>query len=103
MSNAIEWKRLLKLARTECIYCGTKERLQLHHRNHKTKKFGFSNYPYYEVGAIARLKREIAKCDPVCAVCHTLIHGLSYWKCGQATCAQPRKQRGKPISAQPVI
>lgn len=93
MSTRIEMNRLLKAARTECVYCGVKERLQLHHRNHKTKSFGFTNYPHWEVGAMARLKREIAKCDPVCPTCHTLVHGISYWRCGQATCSRPRKQR----------
>ena len=62
-------------AREGCLYCGENLPICLafHHRDPNTKSFGLS--------AGSRLTRpiidkEVAKCDVVCANCHSIIHEI---------------------------
>jgi len=57
----------------QCIDCGYStcpEALQFHHRDPSTKEFGLGKFS----GSLARLMKEAAKCDLVCANCHRIRH-----------------------------
>ncbi|MCZ2109498.1 MAG: hypothetical protein LC118_08015 [Dehalococcoidia bacterium] len=56
-----------------CIRCGYNDNpaaIQLHHRDPATKVRGALT-PHT---SLPRLQREIAKCDPLCANCHSIEH-----------------------------
>lgn len=69
-------KRLLvESAGGKCIRCGYDKEvsaLQFHHRDPKTKSFGIAQKMYST--KIALLKKELEKCDLICANCHFEIH-----------------------------
>lgn len=56
----------------KCTICGTKENLEFHHRNPKTKISEISTLIHK--GSWKQLKAEIKKCDLVCTTCHRRIH-----------------------------
>ncbi len=69
-----EWVKRYKEERG-CKYCGEKfwACLEFHHKN-KDKEFIISNAR--NGSGFSRLKKEIEKCDIVCANCHRKIHFL---------------------------
>lgn len=57
--------------------------LDFHHRNEKDKDKGISHAVYY--WGLERLKKEIEKCDVICANCHRKLHWVEpkdkyFWK-----------------------
>lgn len=58
-----------------CKYCGENfwACLDFHHRNRKTKKFKINDICRGEVSDKI-LKKELEKCDVVCANCHRKLH-----------------------------
>ena len=56
----------------DCGYSTCPEALQFHHRDPSTKEFGLGKFS----GSLARLIKEAAKCDLVCANCHRMRHVL---------------------------
>lgn len=64
-------KRGLKCAR--CGVSGLRRELDFHHRDPATKKFKISRGLYHVSKAV--LTEEMAKCDPLCKVCHVREHG----------------------------
>jgi len=56
----------------DCGYATCPEALQFHHRDPSTKEFGLGKFS----GSLARLIKEAAKCDLVCANCHRVRHAL---------------------------
>ena len=56
----------------DCGYATCPEALQFHHRDPSTKEFGLGKFS----GSLARLIKEAAKCDLLCANCHRVRHAL---------------------------
>jgi len=58
-----------------CVFCldSRPEVLQFHHRDPKSKSFAIYKYGSRD---LSEIKLEIAKCDLMCANCHTSLH---YW------------------------
>jgi hypothetical protein len=54
----------------DCGYSSCPEALQFHHRDPSTKEFRLGEFS----GSLARLIKEAAKCDLVCANCHRVRH-----------------------------
>ena len=68
-------------AESACIECGEDHPacLDFHHRDPATKFFPVSNAPTRKV-SIARLQKEIDKCDILCSNCHRKLHaGVAKW------------------------
>lgn len=79
-----------------CVECGSRERIQFHHIEGKDFTISTKLGVRFET-----LCREIAKCIPLCVVCHARLHALEnkiwertrLWKKGK-TNKQPRQ--GEP-------
>jgi len=58
-----------------CLYCNKNHPacLQFHHRDPEIKAFGISEAVHNGIG-LDKLKKEIAKCDVLCANCHAKLH-----------------------------
>lgn len=56
-----------------CRRCGTREDLHLHHRDPSTKRAEVSAL-IDDRSSWARIWAEVAKCDVLCAACHTAHH-----------------------------
>lgn len=69
-----EWLTAYK-ATQKCKECGESRIpcLQFHHRDPSTKKFMINQS--HARHTITAIKREIAKCDVLCANCHLILHG----------------------------
>lgn len=63
-------------AKARCGYCGENHpaTLQFHHRDPSQKEFNVSEFVTRQLGGIDKLKKEIEKCDVVCANCHLKYH-----------------------------
>ncbi len=63
-------------AKSGCAYCGENHPavLQFHHRDPSQKKFNVSEFVTRQWGGMEKLKKEIEKCDIVCANCHLKYH-----------------------------
>ena len=60
-------------SKSQCKMCGYKEHpaaLQFHHRL-KNKEFELANAKDY---SLDRVKKEIEKCEILCANCHSILH-----------------------------
>jgi hypothetical protein len=58
-----------------CVDCGRTFHpcaMDLDHRDNTTKLFSIANCPNRAICSIESLRKEIEKCDVVCAVCHRL-------------------------------
>jgi vacuolar-type H+-ATPase subunit E/Vma4 len=66
----IEYKESLK-----CIKCGENHpaTLDFHHKNRKDKLFGI-NTKVHAGYSIDKIKKEIEKCEVLCANCHRKLH-----------------------------
>jgi hypothetical protein len=62
-------------SKCECISCGTNnpDLLHFHHRNPNEKSGNVSTMANKGI-SINTIKKEIDKCDPLCANCHILLH-----------------------------
>lgn len=68
-----KWLKQYKVEKG-CKYCPEKlppRCLHFHHRDPKTKEFNISQSVKVSWG---KLKREVEKCDVVCANCHAKLH-----------------------------
>jgi lysyl-tRNA synthetase class I len=63
-------RRLAYLANKECIKCGNKEKLVIHHVDKTTKK----NHRIWSWSE-SRRNEELAKCVVLCERCHKIEHG----------------------------
>jgi transposase-like protein len=63
-------------ANASCVYCGENHpaTLQFHHRDPSQKEFNIGEFVPRRLGGIDKLKKEIEKCDIVCANCHLKQH-----------------------------
>lgn len=64
----------------KCVDCGSKEDLQIDHRDHKEKSFSLSKF--WSVSQV-RFDAEIEKCQLLCQPCHlekTLREGSLSWQ-----------------------
>jgi transposase-like protein len=63
-------------AKARCLYCGENHpaALQFHHRDPSQKEFNVGEFVTRQLGGIEKLKKEIEKCDVVCANCHLKYH-----------------------------
>jgi hypothetical protein len=57
--------------RTSCCACGATEKIEFHHVDKRTKRFGISAGEGYSWHA---LWDELAKCVPLCRRCHSAVH-----------------------------
>lgn len=67
--------QLVEEAGGACVDCGVSypaHVFDFHHRNPEEKEFSLSASP---TSSMARLRKEAAKCDLLCANCHRLRHG----------------------------
>ena len=62
--------------KARCAYCGENHpaTLQFHHRDPSQKEFNVGEFVTRQLGGIEKLKKEIEKCDVVCANCHLKYH-----------------------------
>jgi hypothetical protein len=62
-------------SKTFCLDCKTEDKsvLTFHHRDGEEKLFDIADGPRKRLGAV---KREIAKCDVYCRLCHDKLHGI---------------------------
>jgi hypothetical protein len=71
-----KWIKEYKKSKT-CAWCKFPDwrALQFHHRNPLEKDFSIQ----HKIGTISleRIKKEIAKCDLICANCHQIYHSAS--------------------------
>lgn len=69
------------LRASQCVDCGNSDWrvLEFDHRTQKEKEFNIADSVHYSV---ARIQKEIDKCDVVCANCHRIrtIQQLGYYK-----------------------
>ena len=58
-----------------CRDCGIKDHrvLDFHHKSSKEKDFAISEYYYHQYCEV-RLKKEVEKCEILCANCHRIYH-----------------------------
>lgn len=58
-----------------CACCGFKAgvAMEFHHRDPRQKKFQISRAIYTDV-PLNRIRKELEKCDPLCANCHKIVH-----------------------------
>jgi hypothetical protein len=78
VEKVIRWRQRAKLKLVEykggkCIRCGYNKciaSLNFHHRDPEEKEFSITGKSY----SFERLKKEVDKCDLVCANCHGEIH-----------------------------
>jgi predicted HNH restriction endonuclease len=74
-----------------CNICGFSDirALQFHHRNPREKLFSVSQY-----GTRGReaLQKEIAKCEVVCANCHSILHNKDKMEAIERHRARKRKE-----------
>ncbi len=63
-------------AKARCAYCGENHPavLQFHHRDPSQKEFNVGEFVTRQLGGMEKLKKEIEKCDVVCANCHLKYH-----------------------------
>ena len=63
-------------AKARCVYCGENHpaALQFHHRDPSQKEFNVGEFVTRQLGGMEKLKKEIEKCDVVCANCHLKYH-----------------------------
>ena len=63
-------------ANASCVYCGENHpaTLQFHHRDPSQKEFNIGEFVTRQLGGMEKLKKEIEKCDIVCANCHLKYH-----------------------------
>lgn len=61
--------------KSKCVRCGfdNPAALDFHHRDSTTKEFSISKAYAKGIG-LDRIKKEIAKCDILCANCHRIEH-----------------------------
>ena len=59
-----------------CAYCGENHpaALQFHHRDPSQKEFNVGEFVTRQLGGIEKLKKEIEKCDVICANRHLKYH-----------------------------
>ena len=69
-----KWVNEMKTSKG-CKICGTKEKLQYHHRDPKTKIMAVSNMVSKQMSR-AEILIEIEKCDVLCKPCHDNEHTL---------------------------
>ena len=73
-SNNDKKRKLIEYKDGKCIKCGYNkcdQALTFHHRDPKKKEFGIANHMRYTLKA---LKKEVDKCDLLCANCHYEVH-----------------------------
>jgi hypothetical protein len=74
MSNLRQRARIYRLlGRTRCVVCGSRARLEFHHRDPRTKKFTIGDSNNLR-RPLAELKREARKCVVLCRACHMQQH-----------------------------
>ncbi len=63
-------------AKATCVNCGENHpaALQFHHRDPSQKEFNISEFVTHQLGGMEKLKKEIEKCDIICANCHLKYH-----------------------------
>ncbi len=63
-------------SKASCAYCGENHpaALQFHHRDPSQKEFNVGEFVTRQLGGMDKLKKEIEKCDVVCANCHLKYH-----------------------------
>jgi len=63
-----DWK-----VEAKCKLCGSEKDIQFHHKNPKKKEYNICSL--VRLGATSeQVKQEMAKCVPLCNVCHKRVH-----------------------------
>lgn len=67
---------LIDALKTKCVICGFDDprALEFHHRDPEDKAFEIGQAASLGIHDFEIIRREIQKCDVVCANCHRIIH-----------------------------